>query len=235
MATSKGFSPLRKIKKRLFPRKNKPAGPARPFPGVRSYWEERYAGGGTSGAGSTGRLAMFKAQFLNDFVESRAIGTVLELGCGDGDQLFLARYPSYVGVDISQGAIELCRAKFAGDESKSFFHASADDYRRRYDLVLSLDVIFHLVEDDVFARYMGDLRSLAAKYIVIYSSNKDEPPGLWSPHVRHRMFTAEMEAHADAWRLAAKVDNPFPFAADDPDNTSFSDFYVYERRGATGA
>lgn len=235
MGKTKGFSPLRKIRKRLFPKKRPNIGPGKPFAGVGSYWEERYTGGGSSGAGSVGRLAAFKAEVLNDLVKAKGIETILELGCGDGDQLFLAAYPKYVGVDISQAAVDLCRGKFTGDETKSFFHVSEATYRRPHDLVLSLDVIFHLVEDDVFARYMDDLRALAAKYIVVYSSNKTEPPGLWSPHVRHRIFTAEMETNGAEWRLAEKIDNPFPFDAEDPDNTSFCDFYVYERRdGALG-
>ena len=231
MGRSKGFSPLRKISKRFFPKKSPKAGPSEPFPGVGSYWEGRYVGGGTSGAGSVGRLATFKAQVLNDLVEAKGIETILELGCGDGDQLLLAAYPRYVGVDISRAAVDLCREKFAGDETRSFFHVSAEDYRRPHDLVVSLDVIYHLVEDDVFERYMNDLRRYAAKYIVIYSSNKSEAPGLWSPHVRHRIFTAEMEANGGDWRLAARIDNPFPFDADDPDDTSACDFYIYERRG----
>jgi SAM-dependent methyltransferase len=81
------------------------------FPGVAPYWETRYAQGGTSGAGSAGRLAPFKAEVLNAFVEQHGVNTVFELGCGDGTQLTPARYPSYVGVDVSPTAVDLCRRR----------------------------------------------------------------------------------------------------------------------------
>ena len=50
------------------------------FPGSVSYWEARYREGGTSGPGSYGRLAEFKAVTLNEFVRSRDIRSVLEPG-----------------------------------------------------------------------------------------------------------------------------------------------------------
>ena len=43
------------------------------FPGSASYWELRYRNGGTSGAGSYGRLAEFKAEVLNEFVRVKGI------------------------------------------------------------------------------------------------------------------------------------------------------------------
>jgi hypothetical protein len=46
------------------------------FPGVAGYWENRYADGGTSGAGSSGRLGAFKARVLNAFVAEQAVGSV---------------------------------------------------------------------------------------------------------------------------------------------------------------
>src|ERR1700722_520959 len=86
--------------------------PAQQFTSSPRYWEDRYAIGGNSGAGSYGRLARFKAEVINNFVAEHAVLTVIELGCGDGAQLDLARYPHYSGIDISLQAIELCRARF---------------------------------------------------------------------------------------------------------------------------
>jgi hypothetical protein len=83
------------------------------FRGSSSYWEDRYRQGGTSGSGSFfGRLAEFKADVVNGFVEKMGIQTVIELGCGDGAQLALARYPRYVGIDVAEGSISVCRRRF---------------------------------------------------------------------------------------------------------------------------
>ncbi len=221
---------IRKLAKRVF-RGHRRASARSAFPGVVPYWDNRYAGGGSSGAGSAGRLAEFKAKVLNEFVEGHDVRTVLELGCGDGAQLELARYPSYVGIDVSQTAIDLCRRRFAGDRSKRFFHAEEREaYEGTYDLVLSLDVIFHLVEDAVYERYMAELQRHAGKYVIIYSSNYDDVPEKpWAPHVRHRKFSEAFDSAADPWRLLSTVDNVYPYDEADPDNTSFADFYMYER------
>src|ERR1700760_1333334 len=96
-----------------------------PFKTSSDYWERRYVRGGNSGVGSYGRLANFKAEFLNDFVEQHRINSVIEYGCGDGSQLKLASYPSYIGIDVSPRAVEICRALFAADRSKRFFHTDA--------------------------------------------------------------------------------------------------------------
>jgi hypothetical protein len=49
-----------------------------------SYWEERYASGGTSGKGSYGELVEFKAKVLNEFVLKKQVKNIIEFGCGDG-------------------------------------------------------------------------------------------------------------------------------------------------------
>lgn len=71
-----------------------------------AYWEQRYRAGGHSGAGSYGRLAAFKADFLNALIRDNAIATAtaIEFGCGDGNQLALLDIPDYVGLDIAPAA-----------------------------------------------------------------------------------------------------------------------------------
>lgn len=43
--------------------------------------------GGTSGAGSYGVLAEFKAEVINSLLLEHSILTAIEFGCGDGSQL----------------------------------------------------------------------------------------------------------------------------------------------------
>lgn len=89
-----------------------------------AYWNERYVSGGNSGAGSYNRLAEFKAEVLNAFVERERIQSVIEWGCGDGNQLRLARYPRYIGLDVSKEAVRKCRNIFKADRTKKFSHIS---------------------------------------------------------------------------------------------------------------
>jgi hypothetical protein len=200
----------------------------RAFPGSAEFWETRYREGASSGSGSYGRLAEFKAEILNEFVREKDIRRVIEFGCGDGAQLQLAAYPEYVGVDVASVSIKRCSVRFTLDPTKRFFLAEAlPDSIGMFDLALSLDVIFHLVEDAVFDSYMRSLFARSERYVIIYSSNYDAYTG--APHVRHRKFTAWVERNAPDWQAAGFVPNRFPFDRHRPDETSFADFHFFAR------
>ena len=212
----------------------------RPLPGARrisllrqrmayrdsaNFWEGNYAQGGTSGSGSYGTLAEGKSRFLNELVRARAIRSVIEFGCGDGNQLSLADYPGYIGLDVSPSAIGLCQRRFAGDATKSFFRYDGACFTDRAgvfraELALSLDVVYHLTEDAVFEAYLRHLFAAGQRLVVIYSTNA-EIAGT-APHVRHRRFTAWVGAACPQWRLSQVTPGP---------NTepARADFFVYER------
>lgn len=197
------------------------------FTGSEDYWEKRYQRGGTSGAGSYNRLAQFKADFLNRFVAENNIQTVIEFGSGDGAQLALAIYPEYVGVDVSDTALEATRRRFAENPTMRFMRSDEVTASDRAQLALSLDVIYHLVEDDVFDKYMSRLFDAAEEYVIAYASNEDRD---WtSPHVRHRHFTRWVEEHRPDFSLIDRVPNAYPYMESDPHQTSFADFYTFKR------
>lgn len=189
------------------------------------YWERRYAAGGTSGAGSYGEVARFKAAVLNGFVAERSVGSVLEFGCGDGNQLALASYPTYIGLDVSASALDLCMMRFSKDDTKSFLLYEPTRFVNHgamgAELAISLDVILHLVEDAVFETHMRQLFDAAGRYVAIFSSN--EEISVSEPHVRHRAFTSWIRQHRPQWTMTDRVDNPHKGAE------SVADFYIYER------
>jgi predicted TPR repeat methyltransferase len=121
---------------------------------VAKYWNDRYKSGGDSGAGSYGLLAIFKAEIINDFVEKNNINTVLEFGCGDGNQLTLANYHIYKGIDISEAAINICKNTFQNDLSKVFL---TEHDGTKAELVLSLDVLFHIIDEKELHEYIFNL------------------------------------------------------------------------------
>jgi hypothetical protein len=197
------------------------------FPGSSKYWERRYASGGNSGAGSYKLFAKFKAEILNDFVVKHDIRSVIELGCGDGNQLKLANYPQYIGFDISDTVIALCKNKFSSDTSK-LFKAMREYNNELADLSLSLDVIFHLVEDEIYDKYMHILFNAATRYVIIYSSNYDNNAGFEGTHVRHREFTKWVQNNKSNWKLRDQIENKYPYTGNH-NKGSFSDFFIYEK------
>jgi hypothetical protein len=197
------------------------------FAGSEAYWENRYKAGGHSGAGSYNNLALFKADVLNKFVDEHQIKSVIEFGSGDGNQLKLFNFPLYTGVDVSRVAIDQCKLIFAGDETKRFVHSAAFTPTSA-EMALSLDVIYHLVEDEVFDTYMRQLFESGERFVIVYSSNYEDD-GTYASHVRPRKFTDWVEKNA-SFRLLEMIPNAFPFDAEKPESTSFADFYIYERK-----
>jgi SAM-dependent methyltransferase len=196
-----------------------------------SYWEHRYAKGGTSGAGSYGRLAAFKAGFMNGFLAEHGVNEVIELGCGDGAQLALIDYRNYTGVDVSDTIVARCRERFADRPAWRFFHRDEPGYRdRRYNLALSMDVLFHLVENCAFEAYLDDLFRLSRRYVVIYSCNHDGPVARGASHVRARRFTEVIARRYRDWPLTARVANSYPYNPEQHHETSWCDFFVFASR-----
>ena len=197
------------------------------FSGSKKYWEQRYQSGGNSGVGSYEYFAQFKADVLNLFVHRNDITSVIEFGCGDGNQLSLATYPEYKGFDVSQTAINMCITKFLADKSKAF--KLMDDYSgETADLVLSLDVIYHLIEDAIFESYMQSLFKASNQYVILYSSNSDDNVDFKGTHVKHRNFTKWIDQHLVTWALLDKIPNKYPYSGDYKTG-SFADFYIYRK------
>ena len=206
-------------------------GRTEPFPGSQSYWQQRYTAGGTSGRGSYGELAAYKAEFLNGFVREHNVRSIIEFGCGDGAQLSLAEYPRYIGLDVAKPAITLCAKSFEDDPSKSFFLYDSDAFVDRQhvfhaDLALSLDVIYHLTEDAVFEAYMRHLFDSADRFVIAYSSNMETRSR--EPHIRHRKFTEWVSSRRSEWQLCNRAPNPYPVTPDGRSG-SFADFFVFHR------
>lgn len=201
------------------------------FTGSEDYWKQRYVKNGNSGAGSYNKLAEFKAEILNQFVLENNIASVIEYGSGDGNQLKLANYPKYIGFDVSPVALEKCRVIFSNDASKKFklVNEFSND---RAELTISLDVIYHLVENDVFTNYMAKLFDSSSKYVIIYASNTDQQRTGQSPHVLHRYFTKWIDENRPDWKLINHIPNKYPYSGDD-NAGSFADFYIFKLASAS--
>lgn len=190
------------------------------------YWENRYQQGGNSGAGSYDHFAEFKAEILNEFISEHNVNSVIELGCGDGNQLNLLNIDNYIGFDVSEKALDLCKNIFINDDTKEFRNMESFD-NDKAELSLSLDVIYHLVEDNTFENYMKTLFKASDKFVIIYSSNTDRNEHD-DPHVRHRKFTNWVSEHIVDFELIKQIPNRYPYDGDHT-KTSFADFYIYQR------
>jgi len=202
------------------------------------HWERQYATGGTSGPGSYGRLAVFKAEIINRVIDQYSIKTIIEMGCGDGNNLGIA-FPdggvvNYLGMDVAKSAIKICVEKYKNDSAKDFLHIDSEGLFQaktgiiQADMVISMDVIFHLVEDDIFHLYMNRLFNISKNIVLIYSSNEDSAISQKHPQFRSRCFTKYIEEFFPDWQLVDFVENKYPWDPVRPYDTSMCDFFVYQ-------
>ncbi len=195
-----------------------------------AYWQWRYRTGGTSGAGSRGRLAAFKAEVVNRLIAANQIASVIDLGCGDGVQMAMigadGQGPHYLGVDVSPDALAMCLYRGGGNRRFLLYEDFAAAIpAHTADLAISMDVIYHLTDDAVYYNYLDDLFGCAERIVLIYASNIHAATR--DTHVRHRCFTETIKSRFPDWRLAAMLPNRFSFDPAQPEQTSFADFYFF--------
>tara|TARA_R110002072_G_scaffold4788_8_gene33413 strand:- start:8 stop:583 length:576 start_codon:yes stop_codon:yes gene_type:complete len=184
-------------------------------------WDNRYKNNGNSGNGSYGLLAEFKAEIINNFIYENNIHDIIELGCGDGNQCSLFKIEHYLGLDISPAIINYCKNKFKNN-SKYNFEIYNNDYlnNKKYELSLSLDVIYHILDDNEYKKYMKDLFNFSNKYVIIYSNNyKGHKVG----HMYTKNFTKDIEKWFNNYKIKQIIKQKYP-------QQSSADFYIYEKQ-----
>jgi hypothetical protein len=184
----------------------------------KEYWNNRYANGGNSGNGSYGYLANYKADFINYFIVRNKIKSLLEFGCGDGNNLSLIKCKEIHGVDVSSKALSLCSEKVKGT-----YYLFNEFKAIKTDLVLSLDVIYHLIEDDVYNEYMDKLTSNDSRFLIIYASDYEKQ---YAQHMMSRKFTIHPLLN-ERYNLIKTIPNRYPY---DGSQGSVSDWYIFVKK-----
>lgn len=195
----------------------------------RDYWRRRYRSGGTSGSGSYGNLCTYKAAIINATVYEHKIESVVELGFGDGNQANTFEFENYTGIEIVPELVDRAKKIFSDRPTWNFFLEDNFDFAdQRFDLSMSLDVLYHLIEDDVFDDYMKRLFNLSDRFILIYASDIEKITS--NAHVRHRSYSKWIDEHVPNVVLEKSWDNQYPYDKDsDPSKTSFANFKLYRK------
>ena len=168
------------------------------------YWENRYALGGDSGAGSKGEKYAFKRDFINHIVQQYSIKTIVDFGCGDGSQIAEITVNSYYGLDISPSAVARCRERYA-DRPEFQFDLITQTTLTRYDLAISLDVLYHIIDPSLYAAYLHRFFS-HSQYSLLYANFSEKESS--EPHILHRNHFQEIERLHIPTRLIEQCPNP---------------------------
>lgn len=108
-------------------------------------WAKGADGKGTSGTGSTVAITNDYRRFLQDFIKSNNIKSVVDAGCGDWEFSSVVDWNNarYLGVDISTTVIADVRKKFQSKTVK-FMVGDVTDSLPPADLLICKDVLQHL-------------------------------------------------------------------------------------------
>ena len=194
---------------------------------TKEYWEGRYSSNGNSGDGSYGKLAIFKREIINCIIDKYEIKSVIDFGCGDGNQIKNINFIDYRGYDISETAIKICNNKYFNDQRYCFNYMK--DYKNeKAELSMSLDVIFHLIEDDIYHNYMKTLFNSTLEFVLVYSSDTDAQLTRKVPHFKNRKFSNWINAYYPNFKLIKKIKNIYPYNSSSL-SSSVSDFYLYRK------
>lgn len=200
-------------------------GKARTF-NYKNYWELNYLLGRSSGTGSYGVLAEFKAQVINAYISEKNISSVIEFGCGDGNQLSYMDYKQYLGLDIASTAISLCKTKYETDDTKSFLW-----YQPGYlinksfisaELVVCVDVLYHIIEDADFIQTLDDIFSCAEKAVILYTKIAVADKETEMQTIKDRDIFKYLEKYVD-FKLKEVIPQKHP-------GISSADFIILERQ-----
>lgn len=185
---------------------------------MNNFWEERYKSGGNSGAGSYGEYAIYKAQIINNYILKYDIKTISDFGCGDGNQISLIKgFEEYMGYDISSYALYLCVKKFSGNTKMHFCSLISD--LQEADLCLSLDVLYHIIDEKEFEYHLSQLFGKSKKYVLIFSSNFDGNKVV-ANYIQHRKFTDWINKYYKNFKLVEELENFLQTSAK---------FYLYKK------
>jgi len=121
-------------------------------------WGRNWRGQGTSGAGSTLESTRVYRAFVQDFLATHAIRSVVDAGCGDWEFSRAIDWTGvdYLGLDIVKSVVDANQRRYGARNIRFAFADIVRDELPPADLLLVKDVLQHLSHADI-ARFLKQL------------------------------------------------------------------------------
>ena len=78
-----------------------------------------------------------------------------------------------------------------------------------------------------------ELEKLKAKILDQYEKRLPKSKKLFDEaqkyHIKNRKFTGWIDRNVTDWKLLRKINNPYPYDPENPENSRLPDFYLYEK------
>jgi SAM-dependent methyltransferase len=139
-------------------------------------WGKDVTGKGTSGSGSTLEITREYRAYVEDFLKTHAVKSVVDAGCGDWSFSRAIDWgqASYLGVDIASDVIEAVRKK----HETGRIHFQVGDITADLpaaDLLISKDVLQHLSNELVQKFITNNLRRGKYKWVILTNDRASRP------------------------------------------------------------
>ena len=181
-------------------------------------WGKDVAGKGTSGTGSTLEITREYRAYVEDFMKTHNVKSVVDAGCGDWSFSSAIEWgdASYLGVDIASDVIATVRNKYEKGRI-TFQVGDITDELPAADLLISKDVLQHLSNKLVHKFIRNNLRKGKYKWVILTNdrgtSNRDVASGGYRA----------IDLAAPPFEVRGLVDLPIKFGNETTKVTSFLD------------
>lgn len=144
-------------------------------------WGRDVAGGGTSGTGSTLAITQEYRAYIEDFIRTHRVTSVVDAGSGDWGFSSAIDWggASYLGVDIASDVVAAVRSRHETDKVR-FQVGDITDELPAADLLISKDVLQHLSNDLVRKFIRNNLRPGKYKWVILTNDRGSGNPDIAS-------------------------------------------------------
>jgi SAM-dependent methyltransferase len=175
-------------------------------PVSREVWETQYRDGRWAFLQELEQMPRYSV--IAGYIHALArTGALLDVGCGEGillDLLTAHDFSKYVGIDISQAAVELAREKRG--ERSFFFQADAEHFlpAESFDAIIFNEVLYYFADPlGVAQRYSSRLRPGG---VLISSLYMDSERARATARLLRRAFPVidevKVSSHEDTWLIS---------------------------------
>jgi SAM-dependent methyltransferase len=181
-------------------------------------WGKDVAGKGTSGSGSTLEITREYRAYVEDFIRTHRVKSVVDAGCGDWGFSSAIDWgdASYLGVDIASDVIAAVRAKHEKGKIR-FQVGDITEELPAADLLISKDVLQHLSNELVQKFIKNNLRKGKYKWVILTSDRGGNNPDIANGGYR------AIELAAAPFEVRGLVDLPIKFGNETIKITSLLD------------
>ena len=181
-------------------------------------WGRDVAGKGTSGTGSTLEITREYRAYVEDFIKTHNIKSVVDAGCGDWTFSSAIDWngASYLGVDIASDVVATVRAKHEKANIKFQVGDITDDLPAA-DLLISKDVLQHLSNELVHNFIENNLRKGKYKWVILTNDRGSKNSDVESGGYR------AIDLSAPPFNVSGFVDLPIKFGNETTKITSLLD------------